>query len=123
MADLAGFQRGYEDVYGVMPPIPLANFELESELAPEYLTRLEELRHQVLFTGPLDQKTVQLLCFALELAELSEAAYWHAKGARRQGATWEELHKVVEVTALLRGLGPSHRGCSVLLRLREEDAR
>jgi hypothetical protein len=32
-----------------------------------------------------------------------------------------ELHQVVEVTALLRGLGPSHRGCSVILRWQEEE--
>jgi 4-carboxymuconolactone decarboxylase len=120
MTDLDAVRRGYEELYGEMPPIPLANFALEERLAPDHLRDLERLRHGVLFTGPLDQKAVQLHCFALELAAMSEAAYWHARGARRQGASWEELHKVVEITALLRGLGPSHRGCAVILRLQEE---
>jgi 4-carboxymuconolactone decarboxylase len=121
MPDVQAYRRSYEQLYGEMPPIPMANLELEATLAPRYLERLEDLRHEVLLSGPLAVKDVQLLCFALELAELSDAAYWHARGARRQGASWQELHQVVEVTALLRGLGPSHRGCSVILRLQGEE--
>ncbi len=113
-------QQRYVDLYGAMPGPPEANHALEAELAPEYLGRLERLRESVFFDGPLDLKTVQLVCLALELTQPTEAAYWHARGARRQGASWEELHQVVALAGLLRGLGASHAGCAVLLRLRAE---
>jgi len=75
MPDVEAYRRSYEQLYGELPSIPMANVQLEATLAPATST-------------------------------VSRSS---------------ELHQVVEVTALLRGLGPSHRGCSVILRLQEEE--
>ena len=42
--------------------------------------------------------------------------------ARRAGATWQELHKVVELAAATKSLGPE-QGSSMLKSLRDKEQK
>ena len=59
---------------------------------------------------------------ALRYIEHNQAAQMHALVARRAGATWEELHKVVELAAATGALGPANQGGFMLKALRDKEA-
>lgn len=49
------------------------------------------------------------------------AAKFHAIAARRAGATWEELHKVMELAAAVAALGPFNNGSALLNEIRANE--
>ena len=51
-----------------------------------------------------------------------EPAHHHAVAARRLGASWEELHKVVELAFHIGGMGAAQLGCHILSRLEADEA-
>jgi 4-carboxymuconolactone decarboxylase len=55
------------------------------------------------------------------LVEHNPAAQMHALAARRAGASWEELHKVVELASATGSLGPANRGGAMLKELRDKE--
>jgi alkylhydroperoxidase/carboxymuconolactone decarboxylase family protein YurZ len=68
-----------------------------------------------------DIKTTHLILFGMLLVEHNAAAQMHALAARRAGATWQELHKVVELAAATKSLGPANQGGSMLKSLRDQE--
>lgn len=54
----------------------------------------------------------------LLLALGAGAARYHAIAARRAGATWDELHTVVELASVVRALGPLNQGSALPEELR-----
>jgi alkylhydroperoxidase/carboxymuconolactone decarboxylase family protein YurZ len=67
-------------------------------------------------------KTTQLILFGMLLVEHNQvAAQAHAAAARRAGASWEELHKVVELAAATGALYPANQGGALLNGLREKE--
>lgn len=120
-ADLARYRDSYVKLFGELPPLPAARFEVSSEVDAEFLRRLESLRGHAFHSKVFDDKTTQLLLFGMLLMEHNPAAQMHALAARRCGATWRELHKVIELAAATKSLGPSNQGTAMLKTLRERE--
>lgn len=101
---LAELEQRYVDMIGTVPHKVGKRLKLGMDVDPALLTALEDWRLAALTPTALDPKTVQLMCFAILLAQTSEAAANHARAAVKAGATREELHAVAAVAALFRGL-------------------
>ncbi len=111
----------YVESFGEFPPLPSQRMALGAEIAPEFTQVAEEFRAQALYSDVLDKKTSQLLAFCLLVSRASAGSYWHAKAARKYGATWQELHKVMEIAALMTGVGAMNEGGQALVRLWKEE--
>lgn len=120
-ADLAGFRDSYVELFGMLPPLPAARFEFSSEINPEFLRLSERLRAHAFYSNVFDVKTTNLILFGMLLVEHNTAAQMHALAARRAGATWQELHKVVELAAATKLLGPANQGVSILKSLQDKE--
>jgi 4-carboxymuconolactone decarboxylase len=101
----------------MVPPLPAARFEFSGESNPEFLRLSERLRAH--YSDVFDVKTTNLILFGMLLVEHNPAAQMHALAARRAGATWRELHKVTELAAATKSLGPANQGSSMLKSLRD----
>ena len=122
-SDLTAFHNSYAEMFGEVPPLPKAKFEFSSNVDPEALLLVEKLRAHAFYNDVFDMKTTQLMLFAMLLVEGSGAAQFHALAARKSGATWEELHKVIELAAAVSALGPMNKGGALLNKLRENEAK
>lgn len=121
-ADLEQFRQTYIELFGTLPPLPAARFELSGEINPEFLRLSEELRAHAFYSKVFDLKTTQLILFGMLLAERNQAgAQAHAAAARRAGASWEELHKIVELAAATGALAPANQGGALLKTLRDKE--
>jgi 4-carboxymuconolactone decarboxylase len=116
--DIKSAKQTYIDMFGQMPPLPKAKFEFLEDIDTAFLGRVEELRAAAFLSPVFDQKTTQLMIFAVLLSDGAGPAEWHAIAARRAGATWEELAHVVELVAAVQALGPSNQGGAMLSKLR-----
>jgi alkylhydroperoxidase/carboxymuconolactone decarboxylase family protein YurZ len=121
-ADLQKFRDSYVELFGTLPPLPAARFELSAEVNPEFLRLSEQLRAHAFYSEVFDLKTTQLILFGMLLAERNQAgAQAHAAAARRAGASWEELHKIVELAAATGALAPANQGGALLKTLRDKE--
>jgi alkylhydroperoxidase/carboxymuconolactone decarboxylase family protein YurZ len=98
------FEQRYIDMLGFTPPKIAKRLKLGMRTDPHLLAALEDWRLAALTPDALDQKTVQLMSFAILLAQTSEAAANHARAAVKAGATREELHATAGLAAVFRGL-------------------
>jgi 4-carboxymuconolactone decarboxylase len=121
--DLTRFRATYVELFGMLPPLPAARFEFSSEINPEFLRLSERLRAHAFYSDVFDIKTTHLILFGMLLVEHNAAAQMHALAARRAGATWQELHKVVELAAATKSLGPTNQGSSMLKSLRDKEQK
>jgi len=122
-ADLAQFRDSYVELFGSLPPLPAARFEFSGDTNPEFLRRAEALRAHAFYSDVFDIKTTNLMLFGMLLVEHNPAAQMHALAARRAGATWQELHKVVELASATGALGPANQGSAMLKTLRDGERR
>jgi alkylhydroperoxidase/carboxymuconolactone decarboxylase family protein YurZ len=111
----------YVESFGEFPKFPRERMALGAEIAPESTEAAEEFRRHALYSEVFDKKTSQLLAFCLLVSRASAGAYWHAKAARKFGASWEELHKVMEIAALMNGVSAMNEGGQALVRLWNEE--
>ena len=118
---LDNFRHSYTEMFGEVPPLPKAKFEFSSDVDPEALLLVEELRAHAFYNDVFDMKTTQLMLFAMLLIEGSGAAKFHALAARQAGATWEELHKVMELATAVSALEPANKGGALLNELRKNE--
>lgn len=118
-AELAALRAPYEELIGFVPPRIQARTELGARLDPELLRLQEEVRRRAMYPACFDVKTAQLMLFGILLALMGDAARLHAIAARRAGATWEELHAVVGLAYLFRGLPAANLGAEILKTLAE----
>jgi len=121
-ADLAQFRDTYVELFGLLPPLPTARFEFSGEIDPEALRRVEAMRAHAFYSDIFDLKTTHLILFGMLLVEHNAAAQMHALAARRAGASWQELHKVVELASATGALGPSNQGSAMLKALRDKES-
>lgn len=119
--DLAAFRDSYATLFGSVPPLPAAKFEFSSDIDPEALRLAEQLRAHAFDSDVFDTKTTQLILFGMLLSQGVGAAKFHAIAARRAGATWEELHKVMELAAAVAALAPFNNGSALLNELRANE--
>lgn len=121
-ADLVKFRDTYVKLFGTLPPLPTARFEFSGEINPEFLRLSEKMRAHAFFSDAIDGKTTQLILFGMLLVEHNQmGAMAHANAARRLGASWEELHKVMELAATTGALGPANQGTALLKDLRDKE--
>lgn len=119
--DLAQFRETYLQLFGALPPLPAARFEFSGEVNPEFLRLAEQLRAHTFYSDVFDLKTTHLILFGMLLVEHNAAAQMHALAARRAGADWKELHKVVELASTTGALGPANQGSAMLKTLRDKE--
>jgi 4-carboxymuconolactone decarboxylase len=119
--DLAKFRDTYVELFGMLPTLPRARFEFSGEINPEFLRLSEQLRAHAFYSDVFDLKTTHLILFGMLLVEHNPAAQMHALAARRAGASWQELHKVVELASATGSLGPANRGGAMLKELRDKE--
>jgi alkylhydroperoxidase/carboxymuconolactone decarboxylase family protein YurZ len=120
--DLKAFRDSYAEMFGTLPPLPAGRFAFSGDVDPDTLRLWEQLRARAFYNDVFDMKTTQLILFGMLLVEHNQiAAQAHAAAARRAGATWQELHKVVELAAATGALYPANQGGALLNALREKD--
>jgi alkylhydroperoxidase/carboxymuconolactone decarboxylase family protein YurZ len=111
----------YVASFGEFPTFPRERMAFGAELSPDFTQAAEELRKQALYSDALDNKTAQLIAMALLISRASAGTYWHAKAARKYGATWAELHKVMEIAVLMNGVSAMNEGGQALIKLWKEE--
>ena len=121
--DLATAYASYFPLLGALPAELATRFTVSGELAPDFLLLFERMRSYAFYSETIDQKTTQLLIFGMFLVLHREAARIHALAARRAGATWPELHTVVELAAIVGGFTALTIGDTIIARLREEEVQ
>jgi alkylhydroperoxidase/carboxymuconolactone decarboxylase family protein YurZ len=111
-------------MFGTLPPLPSGRFAFSGDVDPEFLRDAERLRAKAFYNKSFDMKTTQLILFGMLLVEHNQiAAQAHAEAARRAGASWEELHTVVELASATGALYPFNQGSALLNGLREKEPR
>jgi hypothetical protein len=119
--DLAAFRDSYVALFGTLPALPAARFGFSGEVDPEALRLLEQLRQHAFYSEVFDSKTTNLILFGMLLVEHHPAAQMHALAARRAGASWPELHKVIELASATGALAPANQGSALLKALRDTE--
>ncbi len=114
-------EPNYIDAFGSMPPVPAERLALSDNPGKDFTLQMEEARASALFGEGLDNKTSQLLAFALLSGSGSPGGIWHARAARRYGATFEELYRTLEITVFFKGVRALNDGGTVLGRLWKEE--
>src|SRR5262249_58507935 len=71
---LTDLENRYADMIGLTPPRIAKRLKLGMQVDPDLVTALEDWRIAALTPKALDQKTVQLMSFAILLVQTSEAA-------------------------------------------------
>jgi len=121
-ADLKKFSDSYVELFGTLPPLPAGRFEFSGDVDPDALRLWEQVRARAFYNDVFDMKTTQLILFAMLLAEHNQiAAQAHAAAARRAGASWQELHKIVELASATGALYPANQGSALLNGLRDKE--
>jgi alkylhydroperoxidase/carboxymuconolactone decarboxylase family protein YurZ len=118
-------EQYYKDLIGSVPPRAAARLAVTGALDPEILDLQEQVRRRALYPECFDEKTSQLMAFGMLLAKQLDAATLHARAARRAGATWEEMHAVVNLAYHYGGITCANRGAEIIAQLAtsEHEAR
>ena len=120
--ELKKFSDSYVEMFGHLPPLPSGRFAFSGEMNPEFLRDAERLRGKAFYNKTFDMKTTQLILFGMLLVEHNQiAAQQHALAARRAGASWEELHTVIELATATGALYPFNQGSALLNGMREKE--
>jgi len=119
--ELRALRAPYEELIGFVPPRIQARTELGSRINSELLRLQEQVRLAAMYPSCFDVKTSQLMLFGILLALMSDAARLHAIAARRAGASWEELHAVVGLAYLFRGMSAANVGAEILQKMIQEE--
>jgi hypothetical protein len=119
--DLKKFRDSYVELFGSLPQLPAARFAFSGDTDPEALRLIERLREHAFYSDVFDVKMTNLILFGILLVEHHPAAQMHALAARRAGASWQELHKVVELASATGALAPANQGSALLQALREKE--
>jgi len=103
------WRAGYEAMFGFVPGFVSSRLAVQTELDPAFRDALEVFRAAAFANPALDERTKQLVAFAVLLSHIRPAAANHLIGARRAGASWDEIHAVAEIVTVLGALGPGNR--------------
>src|SRR5207244_1912588 len=121
-ADLQKFRDSYVELFGTLPALPQGRFAFSGDVNPDFLRTAEDLRAQAFYNRSFDMKTTQLILFGMLLVEHNQiAAQQHALAARKAGASWEELHTVIELATATGALYPFNQGSALLNGMREKE--
>jgi alkylhydroperoxidase/carboxymuconolactone decarboxylase family protein YurZ len=121
-AEIDRYLQTYREMAGFVPPRIQARFDRLSRTDPELLLAQEKVRNLITYTDALDQKTVQLILFAVLSVQLRDAAKIHGHAARRAGASWEELQATIDLAYLFGGVSIANHAPSILEGIAELEA-
>jgi 4-carboxymuconolactone decarboxylase len=111
----------YRELIGIVPPL-LREPDQQSLPLP-----LRGLHQQMHATGSLPQametRAAHLTLLAMMLMNHGTGALMQAVAARRAGASWDDLHHLVDLAFLLFGLPAVDRGQDLLSALAEWEQR
>jgi 4-carboxymuconolactone decarboxylase len=119
LAKIQEYRNSYVDMVGFVPPRIASRIARLTDLNPDFLIAQEEVRRQAIYTDALDQKTVQLILFAVLAVNVRDAAKLHGLAALRAGATWEELQAALNLAFLFGGLSVSNGNATILDEIAE----
>ena len=110
-------------MFGTLPPLPAGRFAFSGDVEPGVPARTpNSCAARAFYNDVFDMKTTQLILFGMLLVEHNQiAAQAHAAAARRAGASWEELHTVVELATATGALYPANQGSALLNGLRDKE--
>jgi len=114
MKDAQEYFKPYEDLLGFCPPRVQERVRMGLEIEPELLDLVERVRNRAMYPKEFDVKTTQLFVFAILLAQLQPGAQGHAQAAVRAGATKAELHALVALAYLFRGMSAFNIGTEII---------
>jgi 4-carboxymuconolactone decarboxylase len=114
--------QSYREMFGFVPPFVEARVAEQAELDPDFLDSLETMRAVTYDNPALDDKTKQLVAFAVLHSHMRPAALNHLIAARRAGASWDEVHAAAEIVVVLGALGPANRIGELLRDARAAEA-
>jgi 4-carboxymuconolactone decarboxylase len=112
--EISRYLETYKSLMGFVPPRIQSRFARLEDSDPELLLAEEKVRNLICYTDKLDQKTVQLILFAVLAVNLRDAAKLHGLAARRAGASWEELQATINLAYLFGGLSVANHGPAIL---------
>jgi alkylhydroperoxidase/carboxymuconolactone decarboxylase family protein YurZ len=101
---LAEIEADYEAMIGFVPEKIRQRLAVSEKIDPDTMRLVERWRLAALTPDALDQKTVQLMSFAILLVQGSAAARNHAYAAKKVGASAAELHAAAAIATLFRGI-------------------
>ncbi len=119
---LDALAKPYHDLLGHLPPRVAARHAISGALDLRAVELQEDIRNHVMSPVCFDEKTTQLLVFAMLMMDLSDAAKTHAIAARRCGASWTELQAVVNLCFLFRGIPAANRGAALLAEVASHES-
>jgi 4-carboxymuconolactone decarboxylase len=119
LAKIEEYRNSYVDMVGFVPPRIASRIARLTELNPDFLIAQEEVRRQAIYTDALDQKTVQLILFAVLAVNVRDAAKLHGLAALRAGAAWDELQAALNLAFLFGGLSVSNGNATILDEIAE----
>lgn len=116
------YEKIYEELIGFTPPRIKHRLRVGLEVDPDLLDQIEKIRDTAMYPKCMDVKTAQLILFAVLLSHVSPASEYHARGAKRAGATKEELHATAGLAFLFRGLPAFNLAAEVINKIFDEEA-
>ena len=121
--ELVKFRDSYVEMFGSLPPLPGGRFAFSAEMNPEFLRDAERLRGKRVLQQDLrhEDHAAHPVRHAAGRAQPRSRAQAHAAAARRAGASWEELHTVMELAAATGALWPFNNGGALLKALRDKE--
>lgn len=122
LAKIEQYRSSYQKLVGFVPPRVESRIARLTALNPDFLIAQEEVRRLAMYPDALDQKTVQLILFAVLAVNVRDAAKLHGLAALRAGASVDELQATLNLAFLFGGLSVSNRGAHIIdeiIELRE----
>lgn len=116
------WRTGYQEMFGFVPGFVSARLDVQGELDPAFRDAMEAFRARAFGNPALDDRTKQLVAFAVLLSHIRPAAANHLIGARRAGASWDEINAVAEIVTVLGALGPGNRIGELIAEARAKEA-
>ena len=121
MATQKDYEAIYDQLIGFTPPRIKHRIRLGLEVDPGLLEQVETLRASAMYPKSMDLKTAQMILFAVLLSQVSPACEYHARAAKRAGATVAELHDVAGLVFLFRGLPAFNLAAEIINKIFDED--
>jgi alkylhydroperoxidase/carboxymuconolactone decarboxylase family protein YurZ len=121
MPDAADYKKIYDDLIGFTPPRIQHRIRLGLEVDPELLHLTERIRESAMYPKCMDVKTAQLILFGILISHVAPAAEYHARAAKRAGASKAELHAVAGLAFLFRGLPAFNIAAELINKIYDEE--
>src|SRR5688572_13482724 len=121
MPDAEDYKKIYDELIGFTPPRIQHRIRLGLEVDPDLLHLTESIRENAMYPRALEVKTAQLILFGILLSQVSPAAEYHARAAKRAGASKAELHAVAGLAFLFRGLPAFNIAAELINKIYDEE--